>query len=108
MRVVLQTLVLAFFVAAVCPAQEKCKAEGSVKEVSGPAISSVSITVKSSLGTVKGSTDKEGKYSVSVLCTEQSKHTITPSKAGYAFDPASRPWDKYTGSVNFTGRKTGK
>jgi hypothetical protein len=108
MKVVLQTLVLAFFVAAVCPAQEKCKAEGSVKDASGHAISSVSITIKSALGTGGGSTDKEGKYSVSVLCTEQSKHTITPSKTGYTFSPTSRPWDKYSGPVNFTGKKAGK
>jgi formylmethanofuran dehydrogenase subunit E len=74
----------------------------------GLAISGVTITIKSTLGTGSGITDKQGKYAVTVLCTEQSRHTVTPAKAGYTFQPPSRPWDKYTGGPSFTGRKQSK
>jgi hypothetical protein len=108
MKMVLRTLVLVLFVAAICNAQEKCKVEGSVKELSGPPINAVAITVKSSLGTATARTDRDGKYSVQVSCTEESKHTVTPTKSGYLFDPPSRPYNKYSGDVNFTGRKQSK
>jgi hypothetical protein len=105
---ILRTLIVVLFVAGVCLAQEKCKVEGSVKDQAGQGIGAVSIAIKSSLGTGSASTDKQGKYSTSVLCTAQSKHTVTPAKAGYTFQPASRPWDKYTGGPNFIGRKPGQ
>jgi hypothetical protein len=108
MKMILRTLVLMLFVASICHAQEKCKVEGTVKELSGPAVVGAAITVKSSLGTGTGRTDKEGKYSVSVLCTENSKHTVSASKAGYTIDTPNRPWDKYVGAINFTARKQGK
>jgi hypothetical protein len=74
----------------------------------GQPIAGVTVTIKSPLNTGSGSTDKQGKYAVTVLCTEQSKHTVTPSKAGYTFQPTSRPWDKYTGGPSFTGKKVSK
>jgi hypothetical protein len=108
MKAVLRTLVLVLFVVVVCPAQEKCKVEGTIRDQAGPAISGVTVTIKSPLGTGSGITDKQGKYAVTVLCTEQSRHTVTPTKAGYTFQPTSRPWDKYTGGPSFTGRKQSK
>jgi len=104
MKIISQLLVWMLFVVAVCHAQEKCKVEGSVKDLSGPAISGVTITVKSSLGTGTARTGKDGKYSLQVLCTETSKHTVAATKAGYVFDPASRPWEKYSAGPSFTGR----
>jgi hypothetical protein len=108
MKAVLRMLVLVLFVAALCQAQEKSKVEGYVKDQAGQSISGVTITIKSSLGTGTGLTDKQGKYSITVLCTETSKHTVTPTKAGYTFQPTSRPWDKYSGGPGFTGRKQEK
>jgi hypothetical protein len=108
LRPLVGVLFVALFVAGGCTAQEKCKVEGVIKDKAGPGISSVTVTIKSSLGTGSGSTDKQGKYSVTVLCTEQSKHTVTPTKAGYTFQPTSRPWDKYTGGPSFTGVKQPK
>ena len=108
MNLVLRTLVLVLFVAAVGQAQEKCKVEGSGTDQSGKGISGVTIKIQSSRGTGSGTTDKQGKYPVSVLCTEQSRHTVTPTKAGYQFQPASRPWDKYSAGPSFTGRAQGK
>jgi hypothetical protein len=108
MKAVLRILVVMLFVAVGCLAQEKCKVEGYVKDQAGQPIASVTIMIKSSLNTGSGSTDKQGKYSVTVLCTENSKHTVTPTKTGYIFQPTSRPWDKYTGGPSFTGRKQTK
>jgi hypothetical protein len=105
MNAVLRTLVLALLVAGACWAQEKSKVEGSVRDRAGVAISGVTITIKSPLGTGSGITDKQGKYSVTVLCTEQSQHTVTPTKAGYTFQPPTQPWSKYLGGPSFTGIK---
>lgn len=108
MKTVLRALVLMLLLTGLCYAQGKCKVEGSVKDSAGQGISGVSVTVKSPLNTVSGVTDKQGNYSVTVLCTETSKHTVTPTKAGYSFQPASRPWEKYSGGPSFTGQKKGK
>jgi hypothetical protein len=105
MRFVARTFILMMFMAAISYAEERTKVEGLIKDPSGVGISGVSVTIRSSLGTGSGSTDKQGKYSVLVTCSETSKHTVTPSKPGYVFIPPSRPWDKYSAGPSFTGRK---
>jgi len=105
MNTVLRTLVLALLVAGACWAQEKSKVEGTVRDRAGLPIAGVTVTIKSLLGTGSGITDKQGKYSVTVLCTEHSQHTVTPTKAGYTFQPPARPWDTNLGGPSFTGIK---
>jgi hypothetical protein len=103
-------VLLVLLVATVCQAQkpEKATVEGWVNDQAGQPLVGVTVKFSSSLGTHQGITDKQGKYSVIVACTEQSRHTVTPSKAGYIFDPATRPWAKYSGGPSFTGRKQGE
>lgn len=105
MKSVLAVTVLVMFVSGICQAQQKCKVEGGVVDQAGNPIASVTIKISSSLGTGQGSTDRMGNYSITVLCTETSRHTVTPTKADYVFNPPSRPWDKYSAGPRLTGRK---
>ena len=105
MKSVLTVVVMMMFASGICQAQQKCTVSGGVVDQVGDPIVSVTITITSSLGTGRGSSDRMGNYSVTVLCTETSRHTVTPTKAGYVFNPPSRPWDKYSAGPRLTGRK---
>ena len=105
MKFVLAVMVLVMSVGGICQAQQKCKVEGGVVDQAGNPIVSVTITITSSLGTGRGSSDRMGNYSIPVLCTETSRHTVTPAKAGYVFNPPSRPWSYYLAGPRLTGRK---
>jgi len=105
MRSILAVMVLVMFASGIGQAQQKCKVEGGVVDQAGNPIVSVSITITSSLGTGRGSSDRMGNYSVTVLCTQTSRHNVTPTKAGYVFNPPSRPWSYYLAGPRLTGRK---
>jgi hypothetical protein len=107
MKTALRIVLAALVAAGLGLAQEKCSVDpGHVKDDAGQPLGAVKITFKSSLGTQSLSTNKQGVYSGTVLCSENSKHTLTPSKAGYVFQPSWASWHKYSGSPSFTGRKT--
>ena len=108
MKSILSMLVVAVLLGGVAQAQEKCKVEGVVTDQAGRYIDNVAIKISSSLGTFQGKTDRNGRYSVTTLCTETSKHTVAVSKTGYIFNPATRPWEKYYGGPSFTGRTEGE
>lgn len=71
---------------------------GRVTDSYEAGISGVTISFEAGYQSVL--TDEDGYWSKSGL---SGTVTVTPSKPGYAFTPASRPVSEATGSVNFTG-----
>jgi hypothetical protein len=72
---------------------------GKVTDSSGAGISGVEV----SAGSNPATTGSNGSYTISGLT---GNNTVTPSKSGYTFSPASQPVSAARTDVNFTGSTT--
>jgi YD repeat-containing protein len=82
---------------------DTCQLSGTITNAQGQPLAGVTVGLSSSQGGTTATTNSSGQYSFSVAVP--GNYTLTPTLAGYVFDPSSRTYNNLGGSVtnaNFT------